>query len=109
MKRGELVLVAMQGDYGKPRPALVVQADLFNVDAPSVTVAPMSTTILDAPVARITVEPSKTNGLRAKSQVMVDKLNTVPRKRIGPKIGRLEDEALKRVNRALLVWLALPA
>jgi mRNA interferase MazF len=107
VKRGELVTVALPGDYGKPRPAVVVQADLFNETHASVTVAPLTSTLVNAPLFRLAVEPSPENGLRALSQVMVDKVMTVRRERIGASIGELEPEMLKRVNRALALWLGL--
>lgn len=107
MKRGELVTVALPGDYGKPRPAVVLQADLFNETHASVTVAPVTSTLVNAPLFRLAVEPSARNGLRALSQVMVDKLTSVRRERIGPTIGALEPDALARVNRALALWLGI--
>jgi mRNA interferase MazF len=107
VKRGELVTVALPGDYGKPRPAVVVQADLFNETHASVTVAPVTSTLVNAPLFRLALEPSARNGLRALSQVMVDKLTTVRRERIGASIGELEPEALTRVNRALALWLGI--
>jgi len=107
VKRGELVTVALPGDYGKPRPAVVVQADLFNETHASVTVAPVISTLVNAPLFRLALEPSARNGLRALSQVMVDKLTTVRRERIGASIGELEPEALTRVNRALALWLGI--
>jgi mRNA interferase MazF len=106
VKRGELIVVSLQGDYGKPRPALVVQSDLFN-DHPSLTIAPVTGTIVDAPLFRVTVEPSATNGLRAISQVMVDKLTTVRRDRVAQSVGQLEEAAMLRVNRALVLWLGI--
>ena len=109
MKRGDLVVVAMQGDYGKPRPAVIVQSDLFNETHLSVTVAPVTSTIADAPLFRVTVEPSKKNGLRSVSQVMVDKVTTVRRERIGQTIGRLEDDIMLRVNRSLMLWFGIAA
>jgi mRNA interferase MazF len=102
--RGDLVTVALPGDYGKPRPAVVVQADLFNETHASVTVAPVTSTLVSAPLFRLAVEPSPRNGLRALSQVMVDKLTTGRRERIGATIGELEPETLTRVNRALALW-----
>jgi mRNA interferase MazF len=105
--RGDLVTVALPGDYGKPRPAVVVQADLFNETHASVTVAPVTSTLVNAPLFRLAVEPSPRNGLRALSQVMVDKLTTVRRERIGATIGELEAETLTRVNRALALWLGI--
>jgi mRNA interferase MazF len=107
VKRGELVTVALPGDYGKPRPAVVVQSDLFNETHASVTVAPVTSTLVNAPLFRLALEPSPENGLRAPSQVMVDKLTTVRRERIGATIGELEPEMLKRVNRALALWLGI--
>jgi mRNA interferase MazF len=107
VKRGELVTVALPGDYGKPRPAVVVQADLFNETHASVTIAPVTSTLVNAPLFRLAVEPSAQNGLRALSQVMVDKLTSVRRERIGATIGALEPDALARVNRALALWLGI--
>ncbi|MBN1606638.1 MAG: type II toxin-antitoxin system PemK/MazF family toxin [Polyangiaceae bacterium] len=108
MKRGDVVVVALQGDYGKPRPALVVQSDLFD-EHPSVTIAPVTSTIVDAPLFRVTVEPTVGNGLRAVSQIMVDKLTSVRRDRIAQTVGRLEEDAIIRVSRALILWLGLAA
>ena len=107
MTRGDLVTVALPGDHGKPRPAVVVQADLFNETHASVTVAPVTSTLVNAPLFRLAVEPSPRNGLRALSQVMVDKLTTVRRERIRATIGELEPETLTRVNRALALWLGI--
>jgi mRNA interferase MazF len=107
VRRGELVTVALPGDYGKPRPAVVVQADLFNETHASVTVAPVTSTLVNAPLFRLAVEPSAQNGLRALSQVMVDKLTSVRRERIGATIGALEPDTLARVNRALALWLGI--
>lgn len=106
MKRGDFVVVALQGDYGKPRPALVIQSDLFD-EHPSLTIAPVTSTIADAPLFRVTVEPSVTNGLRAVSQIMVDKLTTVRRERVAKTLGSLPDDAMLRVNRALVLWLGI--
>lgn len=106
MKRGDLVVVALQGDYSKPRPALVVQSDLFE-EHPSLTIAPVTSTIADAPLFRVTVEPTGGNGLRAVSQIMVDKLTTVRRDRVVQTLGSLPDDAMLRVNRALMLWLGI--
>jgi mRNA interferase MazF len=107
VKRGDLVAVAIQGDYGKPRPALVVQSDLFNDTHASVTVVPVTSTIVDAPLFRVTVEPSRRNGLRTISQIMVDKVTTVRRQRLGQTVGRLEEDVLLRVSRALALWFGI--
>lgn len=106
MKRGDLVTIAVSGDYGKPRPALVLQADAF-ADLPSVTMLRLTSEIHDAPLVRITVQPSPENGLRAESQVMVDKSTTVPREKISAVIGRLAEEEMRAVSRAMLAFLGL--
>jgi mRNA interferase MazF len=109
VRRGDLVVVAMPGEYGKPRPALVVQSDLFNETHASITVAPVTSTIVDTPLFRVTVEPSRRNGLRLVSQIMVDKITTVRRQRVGQTIGRVEDDLMLRVSRALALWLGIAA
>lgn len=107
MKRGDIVTVALSGDYGKPRPALVVQSDLFNETHASVTVLPITSEIVDAPEFRLTMDPSPQNGLRRVSQLMVDKVISVRRQRVGKVVGRLDDTMLLRVNRSLAVWLGI--
>ena len=109
MKRGDLVVVALTGDYGKPRPALVVQSDLFNDTHASITLVPVTSTIVDTPLFRVTVEPSRRNGLQLVSQLMVDKVTTVRRQRLGQPIGRLEDDVMLRVSRALALWFGIAA
>jgi mRNA interferase MazF len=109
VKRGDIVVVAMSGDYGKPRPALVVQSDLFNETHTSVTVAPVTSTLVDAPLFRLTLEPSSRTGLRAASQIMIDKITTVRREKLGKVIGRASDETMLRVNRAIVLWFGLAA
>ena len=102
-------MVAIQGDYGKPRPALVVQSDLFNDTHASITVVPVTSTIVNTPLFRVTVEPSRRNGLRSVSQIMVDKVTTVRRQRLGQTIGRLEEDVMLRVSRALALWFGIAA
>lgn len=104
MKRGDLVTVAVSGDYGKPRPALVIQSDRF-VDTGTVTVLLVSGTLVDAPLIRIDVEPDESNGLRIPSQVMIDKPIAVRRDRLGAPFGRLDDEIMLSVTRSLAVFL----
>ena len=106
MKRGDLATVALQGDLGKPRPALVIQSDLFS-DHPSVAVLPVTSTLQAAPLFRIGIEPDARNGLRQPSQVMVDKMQAVPRSRVGPVFGRVDDATMLAVGRALAVFVAL--
>ena len=101
MQRGDLVTVSLQGDYGKPRPALVVQSDLL-FDLESVVLCPVSSELRDA-AFRVTIEPSPANGLQKLSQVMVDKLSTLPRARISEPFGQLDDECMRAISRALLL------
>ena len=107
LKRGDVVVVALQGDYGKPRPALVVQSDLFDAHS-TVAILPLTSEILGAPLFRIAVEPAAKNGLRVRSQVMIDKPYTVAREKIGGRIGCLDEQTLLQVNRSMMVWLGLP-
>ena len=104
MRRGDLVTIALPGDYGKPRPALVIQSDLF-AEHPSVTVLPVTSELRDTPLFRLTLQTSADNGLRATSQVMIDKAQTVPRGKIGETFGRVDDATLLSINRALAVFL----
>lgn len=106
MIRGDMVTVALQGDYGKPRPALVVQSDLFR-DTETVAVLLMSSTLVDTPLTRVTVKPSDENRLRASSQVMVDKPMSVPVRKIGSTFGHLDVASLLEVNRALALFLGI--
>jgi len=104
--RGDLVTIAMQGDFGKPRPALVIQADQFDEQA-TVTVLPVSSTLVNAPLFRITVQPSVGNGLQKPSQVMVDKAMTVKRDKLGQAFGRIDADAMVEVERCLAVFLGI--
>lgn len=104
MKRGDLVTIAISGDYGKPRPAIVIQSDLFDAH-PSVTILPVTSELRDAPLFRIRLEPTGDNGLRRTSEVMIDKIQTVARAKVGRAFGHLDDEAMLAVNRALAVFL----
>lgn len=106
MRRGDLVTVAAPGDYGKPRPALVIQSDLFD-ELPSVTLCLVTSALRDAPIFRITVDPSPANGLQRVSQIQVDKIMTVARERAGGVIGRLDDATLLKVNRSLAVFVGI--
>lgn len=106
MRRGDLVTIALQDDFGKPRPALVIQSNQFD-DHATVTVLLVSSTLADTPLFRLTVDPTAENGLRARSQVLVDKAMTVKRDKIGRVIGRLDDDTMTAVNRSLLLWVGL--
>ena len=104
--RGDLVTIATQGDFGKPRPALVIQANLFSEHS-SATVLPITSTIVAAPLLRVTVQPSADNGLQKPSQVMVDKAMTVKRDKVGPAFGHIYTDALVEVERCLAVFLGI--
>lgn len=106
MMRGDFVTIAMQGDFGKPRPALVIQANLFSEHS-SVTVLPVTSTLVAAPLLRVTVQPSPENGLQKPSQVMVDKAMTVKRDKVGPAFGRIDTDTLVEVERRLAVFLGI--
>lgn len=106
MRRGELVTVVAPGDYGKPRPALVIQSDLFD-ESPSITLCLVTSTLRETPLVRITVDPSPENGLQRISQIQVDKMMTVARERVGRVIGRLDDATMLKVNRSLAVFIGI--
>ena len=106
VKRGDLVIVTLQGAYGKPRPGLIIQSNLF-AEHPSVTFLPLTSELVDAPLIRIRVEPSSENGLQKPSQIMVDKISTLPRTKISEPFGRIGDETMLAITRALIVFLGL--
>jgi mRNA interferase MazF len=107
MKRGDVVICAAPRDYGKPRPAVVVQSDLFNDTHSSVAVCLITSRLEDAPLFRIPVPSGKTTGLKLESQVMVDKIITIPRSKITGRAGTLPGHVLKEVDHALRLWLEL--
>ena len=107
MKRGDIWTVAGGPDYaGKPRPVVILQDDRFETTA-SVTICPFTTNPVDAPLFRLLIQPSDRNGLRVASRLMIDKLMTVPKSKVGAQVGRLDDEDMLRLNRAVLVFLGL--
>jgi mRNA interferase MazF len=106
VKRGDLIPVVLAGAYGKPRPALVIQSDIF-ARLPSVTILPVTTELRPIETFRIAVNPSQKNGLRTQSQIMVDKAHTIPRNKAGVPFGELESRTLKAVDRSLAVFLGL--
>jgi mRNA interferase MazF len=106
MRRGDVVVIAPPGEYGKPRPAVVVQTDgLSNFE--TVSMALITTTLREVPETRPAIEPSSGNGLRARSEVMVDKTQPIKQSRIGPVIGRLSDRDMDRVTRSLAVFFGI--
>jgi mRNA interferase MazF len=107
MKRGEVWTVSGGQDYaGKPRPAVILQDDRFDATA-SITLCVFTTDTTEAPLFRLAVAPTAGNGLRRDSRLMVDKIATVPKTKLGERIGRLDDEDMVRLNRAVLVFLGL--
>ncbi len=107
MRRGDIWTVAGGKDYaGKPRPVVIVQDDSFDA-TDSITICAFTTDETDAPLFRLPVEPNERNGLRAASRLMVDKMTTVPKIKVGAHAGRLDDEDILRLNQAILVFLGL--
>lgn len=104
-QRGDLVTVSLPGAYGKPRPALVIQSDLL-AELDSVMLCPITSELKNA-AFRVTLEPNQANGLRSLSQVMTDKISTLPRAKVSTPFGRLDDERMKAVDRALLLVTGL--
>jgi mRNA interferase MazF len=108
VKRGAVVVVAARGAYtGKPRPALVVQSDLFNPTHASVTICPITSDCVDAPLFRLTLPPGSRTGLKKVSQVMIDKMVSVPRAAISAEIGACDAGEIENVDQGLRRWLAL--
>ena len=108
MKRGAIVVVAARGAYtGKPRPALVVQSDLFNPTHSSVTLCPITSDCVDAPLFRLTLPPGSRTGLKGVSQIMMDKIVSVPRAAISAEIGECDARELDGVDDGLRRWLGL--
>ena len=107
MKRGDVVICAAPGDYGKPWPTVVVQSDLFNGTHSSVVVCQITSHLEDAPLFRIPVPAGRATGLKLESQVMVDKVIAIPRNKITGRAGQLPASALKEVDHALHLWLEL--
>lgn len=106
--RGDLVTVSAKGDYGKPRPAVVIQADvLTEAEVDTVLVCLITSHLVDKAKFRLTLEPNATNGLLRPSQIMVDKIVGVPRVRIGKLIGKLDEETMARLNRTLAFVIGL--
>ena len=107
MKRGDVVTVVASGDYGKPRPAVIVQTDALPAQHASVIVCQMTSDIVEAPDFRITIEPTESNGLRTRSQIMTDKPVTIRRERVGYRIGSLDENDVARLTVALAFVMGL--
>ena len=109
MKRGDIWTVAGEKDYaGKPRPVVIVQDDSFDA-TDSITICTFTTDETEAPLFRLVVQPNDRNGLRLACRIMVDKITTVPKSKVGAQAGRLDDEDILRLNQAMLVFLGLAA
>jgi mRNA interferase MazF len=104
--RGDFVTIAMQGDFGKPRPALVIQADMFN-ELATITVLPVTSTLVGAPLFRVTVQPNEKNGLQKPSQVMVDKAITVKREKVGNTLGHIDTVTMIEIERCMAVFIGI--
>lgn len=106
-QRGNIVLCVLSGDYGKPRPAVVIQSDFFNSTHASVTVCPLTSYIADASLFRLSIEPSSENGLKSTSQIMVDKISTLKIEKVRETIGKIQEDQLNELNNAIRLWLDL--
>lgn len=109
LRRGDIVICAFSGDYGKPRPAVVVQSNLFNSLHETIMLCPISSELTGLALFRVALPKSESTGLRKDSEVMVDKMTASKRNRIRQQIGRLSPSQLSLVDRALQIWLDLPA
>ena len=107
MKRGDIVIAVTPGDSGKPQPAAVVQSDIFNPTHASITLCPITSHLVDAPLFRLNLQPTAENGLGVSSQIMVDKITTVRKEKLRQTIGRLSSAEIDTLNRALYLWLGL--
>ena len=105
--RGDVVVSSSPGDFGKPRPALVVQSDLFNPTHSSIVICPITSHLVDAPLFRLSISPSREHGRKTESQIMVDKITAVRREHIAKKIGRINEAEATSVERALAIWLEI--
>jgi mRNA interferase MazF len=107
LKRGQLISIAMQGGFGKPRPALIIQSDMFNESHATITVALITSDLIDAPIFRVNIDPTEENGLNHKSQIQVDKMMTIKKDKVGSVIGKSDDATMIKINRAMALWVGL--
>ena len=107
VRRGDLLTIALQGEHGKPRPALVIQSDIAAQLTSTVTIALLTSAALDIPLIRVPIEPSETNGLRRRSYVMIDQTFSARAHRFGTVFGHLDDADMLAVNRALALFLGI--
>lgn len=107
MQRGDIIVCVSNGDHGKPRPAVIVQTDLFNKTHATLTVCPFTTHLIEASLFRLLISPTKQNGLQETSQIMADKITSLKRDKIHQKIGMLTADQIKKLDDAILLWLDL--
>lgn len=107
MQRGDIIVCVLSGDYGKPRPAVIVQSNLFNKIHDSLTVCPFSTHLYEAPLFRLLLSPNKQNGLKEASQIMIDQMVSLKRSKIRQKIGVLTNDQMNKLDEAMTLWLGL--
>lgn len=105
IKRGDIVLCNLSGDYGKTRPSVVVQSDIFNPTHASIVICPITSLLIDSPLFRLDLQPGENNGLLKKSQIMVDKIISIKREKICKKVGEISKKEQDRLNKALKLWL----
>jgi mRNA interferase MazF len=102
--KGDIITCALSGDYGKPRPALIIQSDLFNPTHTSVVICPITSHLLDASLFRLTIYPSSHNRLITISQVMIDKITTIKKEKIAAILGKAEEHFMQQVTAGLKLW-----
>jgi mRNA interferase MazF len=105
IKRGDVVLCNLSGDYGKTRPAVVVQSDIFNPTHASIVVCPITSFLIDSPLFRLEIIQNKKNGLLKKSQIMVDKIISIKRDKICKKVGVISPTEQDHLDNAIKLWL----
>lgn len=107
IKRGDIVLCNLSGDYGKTRPSVVVQSDMFNPTHASIVICPITSLLIESPLFRLVILPEEKNGLLKKSQIMVDKIIAIKRDKVCKKVGELSKKELDRLDKALKLWLSI--
>jgi len=107
MERGDIIICTLTGDFGKPRPAVVIQSNLFNPTHASITVCPITSHLIDAPLFRLSLIPNSLTGLTLESQIMVDKIISIKSEKITQKIGKLSSDEILKLDDAIKLWLSL--
>ena len=107
MERGDIVTCVLSGDYGKPRPAVIVQSNLFNPTHTSIVVCPITSHLIDSPLFRLSLTPNELTGITIISQIMIDKITAIKSEKIAKKIGRLSFNEILKLDEALKLWLNL--